>query len=156
MSTTNTALQSGHLLAAWTHSPWGMAVVGSGGRVEAVNAAFRVLTGQGEDQLLNMAEADLDALLGSLSLERRRVDVGDGDLRSVHYAVPASSGVVAAQRAERVAEALREPLASIYGFVELLLTQNYDEETRRGLTSTLLGQVEAMGNIVNESLHPQH
>jgi hypothetical protein len=45
--------------------------------------------------------------------------------------------------------------ASIYGFVELLLTQNYDEETRRGLTSTLMGQVEAMGNIVNESLQPQ-
>lgn len=155
MNTTNTALQPNQALAAWTRSPWGMAVVGVDGRVEAVNGAFRDVTGKAEGQLLGMAEADLDALLGSLSLERRRVEIDGSELRAVHYAVPASSGVAAAQRAELVAEALREPLASIYGFVELLLTQNYDEETRRGLTSTLLEQVEAMGNIINESLHPQ-
>lgn len=156
MSTKNAVPQSPQVFAAWAHSPWGMAVVGSGGAVEAVNAAFSEFTGKRGDQLLGMAEADLDALLGSLSLERRRVDIGGTDVRAVHYVVPASSGVAAAQRAERVAEALREPLASIYGFVELLLTQNYDEETRRGLTSTLLEQVEAMGNIINESLHPRH
>ena len=155
MNTTIAAPQPTHLLAAWTHCPWGVAVVGADGRVAAANVAFREFTDKVDDQLLGMAEADLDALLGSLSLERRRVDIGDGDLSSVHYAVPASSSVAGAQRAERAAEALREPLASIYGFVELLLTQNYDEETRRGLTSTLMGQVEAMGNIVNESLQPQ-
>jgi signal transduction histidine kinase len=156
MNTTNTAPQLTQALAAWTRSPWGMAMVGADGRVAAVNATFREIAGKTEDQLLGMAEADLDALLCSLSLERRRVEFGDADLRAVHYAVPASPGIVAAQRAERVAEDLREPLASIYGFVELLLTQNYDEDTRRGLTTTLLEQVEAMGNIINESLQSRH
>ena len=52
----------------------------------------------------------------------------------------------------RIAELLREPLASIYGFAELLLTQNYDEETRRDLTATLLEQVEVMSNIINTEL----
>ena len=51
-----------------------------------------------------------------------------------------------------IAELLREPLASIYGFAELLLTQNYDEETRRDLTATLLEQVEVMSNIINSEL----
>jgi len=51
-----------------------------------------------------------------------------------------------------VAELLREPLASIYGFAELLLTQNYDEETRRDLTATLLEQIEVMSNIINSEL----
>ncbi len=52
----------------------------------------------------------------------------------------------------RIAELLREPLASIYGFAELLLTQNYDEETRLDLTATLLEQVEVMSNIINSEL----
>jgi signal transduction histidine kinase len=47
---------------------------------------------------------------------------------------------------------LREPMASIYGFAELLLTQNYDEETRRDLTSTLMEQVDVMSNIINNGL----
>ncbi len=51
-----------------------------------------------------------------------------------------------------IAELLREPLASIYGFAELLLTQNYDEETRLDLTATLLEQVEVMSNIINSEL----
>jgi signal transduction histidine kinase len=51
-----------------------------------------------------------------------------------------------------IAEALREPLASIYGFTELLLTQDYDEETRIDLTSTLLDQIEIMSNLINEQL----
>ena len=55
-------------------------------------------------------------------------------------------------RLSHIAELLREPLASIYGFAELLLTQNYDEETRRDLTATLLEQVEVMSNIINSEL----
>lgn len=55
-------------------------------------------------------------------------------------------------RLSHVAELLREPLASIYGFAELLLTQDYDEATRRDLTATLLEQVEVMSNIINSEL----
>jgi signal transduction histidine kinase len=55
-------------------------------------------------------------------------------------------------RLSRIAELLREPLASIYGFAELLLTQDYDEELRHELTATLLDQVEAMSNIINAQL----
>ena len=51
---------------------------------------------------------------------------------------------------------LREPLASIFGFAELLLTQNYPDDVRLDLTETLLNQVEAMANILNERLNLTH
>lgn len=56
------------------------------------------------------------------------------------------------EKLSRIAELLREPLASIYGFAELLLTQDYDEDLRRDLTATLLEQVEVMSNIINREL----
>lgn len=60
------------------------------------------------------------------------------------------------EKLSRIAELLREPLASIYGFAELLLTQDYDEDLRRDLTATLLEQVEVMANIINSELDTQH
>ena len=52
----------------------------------------------------------------------------------------------------RIAELLREPLASIYGFTELLIHQNYDEVTRLELTSTMLGEIEVMMDLINRQL----
>lgn len=68
--------------------------------------------------------------------------------------LPASGAVDSecSMKLSRVAELLRAPLASIYGFAELLLTQDYDEETRCDLTATLLEQVEVMSNIINSEL----
>lgn len=60
------------------------------------------------------------------------------------------------RRIERVAEQLREPLASVIGFAELLLTQDYDEETRRELTATLLAEAEALADIINRQMDTGH
>lgn len=53
---------------------------------------------------------------------------------------------------KHVAEMMREHLASIQGFAELLLTEQYDETTRRDLTATLLAEAEALSNIINQHL----
>lgn len=55
----------------------------------------------------------------------------------------------------RVAELLRQPLTSIQGFAELLLTQQYDESTRLELTYTLLAEAEHLSNIISEMLDTQ-
>ena len=138
--------------AAWSHCPWGMALIGNTGTVEAANPAFVSSAGLGIEQLLGMEEADLDAHLGTLDLPRRRVEVSVEALRAVHYLCDFAVPKQDMRYLARVAEALREPLASIYGFTELLLTQNYDEPTRRDLTAMVLEQVEELGNLINERL----
>jgi signal transduction histidine kinase len=50
------------------------------------------------------------------------------------------------------AHELRTPMASIYGFTELLLTQKFDETERHDLLSTVFGQSELMISIINELL----
>jgi signal transduction histidine kinase len=50
------------------------------------------------------------------------------------------------------AHELRTPMASIYGFAELLLTQNFNEESRREFLSIILNQSELMTAILNELL----
>jgi signal transduction histidine kinase len=50
------------------------------------------------------------------------------------------------------AHELRTPMASIYGFTELLLARNYDEGTRRELLSTINRQTALLTRMVNELL----
>lgn len=50
------------------------------------------------------------------------------------------------------AHELRTPMASIYGFSELLLNQSYDEATRHELLETIFRQSELMTAIINELL----
>ena len=50
------------------------------------------------------------------------------------------------------AHELRTPMASIYGFSELLLTQKFDETERQDLLSTVFRQSELMISIINELL----
>jgi signal transduction histidine kinase len=50
------------------------------------------------------------------------------------------------------AHELRTPMASIYGFAELLLTHDYDERTRREMLQTVHAQSELIVSIVNELL----
>jgi signal transduction histidine kinase len=152
MDDTSTVLSAPGVAAAWLHSPWGVALVGDNGNVVAVNAAIERCTCVDRSALLGMSEASFDALLGGLALDRRRVDVHTDGVRAVHYVFDATVRIDCAQRMAGIAEALREPLASIYGFAELLLTHRYDEEMRDELTATLLEQVEAVANIVNERL----
>ena len=152
MNLTPGVLLSAQIHAAWSHCLWGMAVIGNTGTVEAVNPAFATSAGLGIEQLLNMEESDLDAHLGTLDLPRRRVAVATGALRAIHYLCDSAVPKQDVRHLAQVAEALREPLASIYGFTELLLTQDYDEPTRRDLTAMVLEQVEAMGNLINEKL----
>ncbi len=50
------------------------------------------------------------------------------------------------------AHELRTPMASIFGFTELLLTQSFDEDNRRDLLTTMYQQSELMIKIINELL----
>ncbi|MEI6413309.1 MAG: PAS domain S-box protein [Pseudomonadota bacterium] len=138
--------------AAWRYSPWGMAAIDSEGSVCAVNPVFNRLTGLTDVTVLGMSEATLDAWLGARELVHRRIAVTGGEFRALYYLCDLPVGSEGAIRLSQAAELLREPLASVYGFAELLLTQSYDEETRRDLMATLLSQVEAMYNIINEHL----
>ena len=126
---------------AWERSPWGLAAIGGDGNVRAVNPAFMRRTGLAAAALLGIGEADFVARLDPARIDCLRVETADGKLRAIHYCRDLTAHSESDQRLSRVAEALREPLASIYGFAELLLTQNYDEQTRRDLTGTLLDQV---------------
>ena len=50
------------------------------------------------------------------------------------------------------AHELRTPMASIYGYSEVLLAEDFDAETRRELLSTIYRQSELMASIINELL----
>ena len=138
--------------AAWRHCPWGMAVIAADGTVSAFTAAYGERLGLAPDDLLGKREADVDALTAPMARDHRRVEVLQDDVRAVHFLGDASRTEGNVRHLASIAEMLREPMASIYGFAELLLTQNYDEETRRDLTSTLMEQVEVMSNIINNGL----
>jgi signal transduction histidine kinase len=129
-----------------------MAVIAADGNVSALNPAYAKYLGRAPADLLGQSEADLDARIMGLLQAYHRVEVLQDDVRSVHYLGDATEAEVHARHQANIAEMLREPMASIYGFAELLLTQNYDEETRRDLTSTLMEQIEVMSNIINNGL----
>ena len=50
------------------------------------------------------------------------------------------------------AHELRTPMASIYGFTELLINQEFDEATRRDLLATIHKQTQWLIDIINELL----
>jgi signal transduction histidine kinase len=50
------------------------------------------------------------------------------------------------------AHELRTPMASIYGFSELLMTQEFDEATRKDLLATIHKQTQWLVDIINELL----
>lgn len=50
------------------------------------------------------------------------------------------------------AHELRTPMASIYGFAEVLLTQELDEDSRKEFTGIIFRQSELMASILNELL----
>ena len=99
-----------------------------------------------------MREPDFAALLALPLSGHRRVDAAGSSLSAIHYFPPVTAAGNTDLRLSRLAEVLREPLTSIYGFAELLLTQDYPEEIRDDLMATLLKQVEVMSNIINEDL----
>jgi hypothetical protein len=144
------------LQASWMHCLWGIAAIGDDGNVLAVNPAFEHCIDIEISAALGMSEADLShAIQNSQVHECHRVKVIVDGLRAIYYmrcecCSTKHSGPD--PKISQVAEMLREPLASIYGFTELLLTQSYDEDTRTSLTAALLEQVEVMSNLINEQL----
>jgi signal transduction histidine kinase len=50
------------------------------------------------------------------------------------------------------AHELRTPMASIYGYCELLLMRDFDEDERKEMLSTIFRQSELMASIINELL----
>jgi signal transduction histidine kinase len=137
--------------SAWLHAPWGMAGIAADGRVCALNPAFAACSGAAGEKLLGMSEADLRARLDTLPLERHRVETA-GTLRAIHYIRLITRQRMDQEWLTHLAETLREPLASIYGFAELLMSQDYDYPTRRDLTTTMLEQMELMTSLINERL----
>ena len=155
-NTLNDALPPVVLQALWQRSLFGIAAIDNEGRVIAVNPTFERCTGLDQAAVMGLTEDDFNlALLSTPVRKCNRVDVGVEGLSALYYMrvrSSSSSQNTMAVKLAGIAEALREPLASIYGFSELLLTQDYDEETRIDLTSTLLDQVEVMSNLINEQL----
>ncbi|MCX7161604.1 MAG: hypothetical protein NT083_00945 [Rhodocyclales bacterium] len=157
MNTSNQRPAQTEAEAAWQHCPWGLVAIGRDGRVCRVNPAFEYRTGTAAATVLGMSESDFDALFNSPLPDRRRfgqrrVETGDEALRAIYYFFHAPTDSDHDSQLVHIAERMREPLASIYGFAELLLTQNYDEDTRRDLTGTLMEQVEVISNVINEEL----
>jgi PAS domain-containing protein len=144
------------LKASWTHSTWAIVAIDVNGIVLAANPAFVHCTGIEVSTVLGMSEADFNqALLNTQVLESRRVEVFVDGLRAIYQIrceCCSTKHDSSDLKLSHVAEILREPLASIYGFTELLLTQHYDEETRIGLTAALFEQVEVMSNLINTQL----
>ena len=143
--------------AAWLHSPLGIAVICRDGTVSCVNPAFESITEITASSVLGISEANFAALValvptGGQRYVQRRVDTTGSVLRAVYYFFKATLASNKDQNLSRIIAKLREPLASIYGFVELLATQDYDKEVRGNLAATLLEQVEVMSNMINEQL----
>ncbi len=140
----------------WDKSPWGMVAIDVDGKVSAVNSSFQQYTNISEQALLGMSEADFDyQLIRTNLIAQHRVKMTTGTLRAVHYLRYVNNmqdELKTAEKMSNIAELLREPLASIYGFAELLLTQHYDEQTRLDLTAILLQQTEVMSDLINKNL----
>jgi PAS domain-containing protein len=135
---------------AWERSPLGIVAIGSDGTVHAVNPAAAEILGQPAADLEGLGEAEFVSSVRDLS--HRRMELGQSGLRSIHFIRRLRAESAAIIRLAKIAKDLREPLASIYGFTELLINQNYDPDTRRELTTTLLGEIEVMIDLINRQL----
>ncbi|MBF0256696.1 MAG: PAS domain S-box protein [Gammaproteobacteria bacterium] len=133
-------------------NPIGVALIDRGGRVADINGAFSRISGLAPEVVIGMSEADFDSRLNACELDFQRKETDKLDLRALYFLSPMSQGEDALRQMRQTAELLREPLACIQGFAELLLTQSYDEDTRHNLTATLLSQVEVLANLINERL----
>lgn len=137
--------------ACW-YAPWGIVTVGADGRVSAINPAGEELIGCASSKLLGQSEATLHASLRELPNGHQRIEMPNEELQAIYFLSPAPVAEIHAGHLWKTAEMLREPLASIQGFTELLLTQHYDDATRVSLTEMVLGEIEAMANIINQHL----
>lgn len=134
---------------AWQRCPFGMVMVGAAGRIVGVNPALIRLVGT---DVTGESEADFARRLETLPLEQQRLEVDAAGLRAIYYLGPRHDAAEALQRLGEVSEALRDPLSSIFGFAELLLTQHYDDMMRHELLTTMLVQMEEMNNVINRQL----
>jgi hypothetical protein len=145
---------SHNLLTAtpWANNLWGMVAIGLDGNVCASNASFEHYTAIPESSVLGMSEADFNrALSVAKVVDHRRVEATDGSLRAIYYFSPRDAAPAKCDTT-LVAEALREPLTSIYGLAELLLKKNYAEETRVELLTLLLEEVNVLSSLITVQL----
>lgn len=135
---------------AWERSPLGIVAIGSDGTIHAANPAAAEILAKPAADLKGLGEAEF--VVSTRDLDHRRMELAQPGLRSIHFIRRPRSASAAIPRLAKIAEDLREPLASIYGFAELLIQQNYDPETRHELTTTLLGEIEVMIDLINRQL----
>lgn len=136
----------------WTHAPWGIAAVGSDGKICAINPAFEHCTGIASIELLGQPESVLNERLEMTLFDHRRIEVNTSGVLAVHYISNAIAEETIAQKLSRVAETLREPLTAVYGFTELMLRQNYDDAQRQELLETMVEQIQLISGIINTHL----
>lgn len=135
---------------AWERSPLGIVVISTDGAVHSANPAAAEILGMPADALTGLGEAEF--VVGTGDLDHRRMELAQSGLRSIHFLRRPGATAATIPRLAKIAEDLREPLASIYGFAELLIHQNYDPETRHELTTTMLGEIEVMIDLINRQL----
>ena len=83
------------------------------------------------------------------------VHVGDGNARVLYFRDITHEAQVERLKSEFLSTAaheLRNPMASVFGFSELLLTRDYDKKTRKDLLSTIHRQAGHVINLLNELL----
>jgi signal transduction histidine kinase len=139
---------------AWERTPLGTVLIDADGKVCNANHAAAEYLGMRATELAGIGEAEF--VLRSEALDHRRMELAQAGLRSIHFIRRPANASSAIPRLARIAEELREPLASIYGFTELLIYQSYDDETRRELTMTILGEIEIMMDLINRQLDLTH
>lgn len=135
---------------AWERSPLGIVVIGTNGAIHAANPTAAEILGMPAEALAVLGEAEF--VVSTRDLDHRRMELAQSGLRSIHFIRRPSVTSTVIPRLAKIAEDLREPLASIYGFAELLIHQNYDPETRHELTTTMLGEIEVMIDLINRQL----
>ena len=142
--------------AGFSNKVWSFVAIGADGNVCAVKHGQQCSSNQISEAMIGMSEADFNrALNGAQVSERHRVESSVAGLRAIYYF--RSEGCYTATvgydpRYTLVVEALREPLTSINGFIELLFSQDYDEQTRLKLMLILQEQVQVMSHLIAEQL----
>jgi signal transduction histidine kinase len=159
--------------AIFALSPDGFVGFDSDGRLSFVNPAFRQMTGAEEQQFDGISMQAFDARAAMVlqgpgrhakiivTPGRRVLQVGarQSDLASVSRILyfrdvthETEVDQIKSEFLSTAAHELRTPMASIYGFAEVLLTQPASDDERREFTGIIFEQAGNMARILDELL----
>jgi PAS domain S-box-containing protein len=173
-------LRTERLNAVFDLSPDGFVVLDKRGEVSIVNPAFERMTGLHVADLVGLTREGLEERLLTLctSTEEveddaqawellhlhtpgirtlaRRIRHGGHDNETVMYFRDITQELevdrMKSEFLSMAAHELRTPMASIYGFTELLLKRQFDEPRRMDMLGTIHRQAHILINLINELL----